>query len=89
MSSNVGSAKKDKLVGDLVVNIALGLLVLLWTIPTIGLLVSSFRDQFDIATTGWWTIFPHREWVTIETIDPPEVERDQPIEVKGVDGFLC
>ncbi|MCB9100591.1 MAG: carbohydrate ABC transporter permease [Anaerolineales bacterium] len=84
MSSNVGSAKKDKLVGDLIVNVALGLLVLLWTIPTIGLLVSSFRDQFDIATTGWWSIFPHREWVTTETIDPPEVERDQPIEVKGV-----
>jgi alpha-glucoside transport system permease protein len=29
-------------------------LVLLWSIPTIALLVSSFRDPVDIASSGWW-----------------------------------
>jgi alpha-glucoside transport system permease protein len=48
------------------------LLVLLWTIPTIGLFISSFRDRLDIQTSGWWTVFPHREWVTVATIDPRE-----------------
>lgn len=32
-------------------------IAVLWTIPTFGLLVSSFRPADLIATTGWWTIF--------------------------------
>jgi len=30
-------------------------LVILWTVPTLGLLVSSFRPRIDIERTGWWT----------------------------------
>ncbi|MGP7959427.1 carbohydrate ABC transporter permease [Sanguibacter sp. A247] len=29
----------------------------LWTVPTIGLLVTSFRPEADINATGWWTAF--------------------------------
>ena len=32
-------------------------LCILWFIPTLGLLVSSFRPISKIATTGWWTAF--------------------------------
>lgn len=30
-------------------------LVALWTIPTLGLLISSVRDKDQLAQTGWWT----------------------------------
>jgi alpha-glucoside transport system permease protein len=36
-------------------NVAVILLTLIWIVPTLGLLVSSFRNFSDIATTGWWT----------------------------------
>jgi alpha-glucoside transport system permease protein len=29
----------------------------LWTIPTIGLLISSIRPEVQVKTTGWWTWF--------------------------------
>ena len=37
------------------VKASLLLVCLLWTVPTLGLLISSFRDRTDIDTTGWWT----------------------------------
>jgi alpha-glucoside transport system permease protein len=37
-----------------VVNISVVLLVIIWLIPTVGLLVSSFRDRDQISATGWW-----------------------------------
>ena len=37
-----------------VVGIIVFLLVALWTIPTLGLLVTSFRTKDQIATSGWW-----------------------------------
>jgi len=42
-------------VGELLARISLLLIVILWSIPTFGLLVSSFRTRDAIATTGWWT----------------------------------
>lgn len=35
------------------------MLVFLWTIPTFGLLVSSFRPEKAVKTTGWWSIIVH------------------------------
>jgi len=32
-------------------------IVILWTIPTLGLFVNSFRGKEDAATTGWWNFF--------------------------------
>ncbi|MFZ4892826.1 carbohydrate ABC transporter permease [Plantibacter sp. Mn2098] len=37
--------------------IAAIIIAVVWTIPTFGLFVSSFRPEQQIKTTGWWTIF--------------------------------
>jgi len=39
------------------VRISLLIIVSLWMIPTLGLLVSSFRRAVDVNATGWWTSF--------------------------------
>ena len=37
----------------------------LWTIPTIGLFISSFRPEEEVKTSGWWTWFSNPS-VTLE-----------------------
>lgn len=41
----------------LIVRIVVAALVLLWLIPTLGLLITSLRTQGAIDTSGWWTVF--------------------------------
>lgn len=43
-----------KIIGQVLVNLALLVLVLIWTIPTLGLFVSSFRPRDEVLSTGWW-----------------------------------
>jgi alpha-glucoside transport system permease protein len=76
---------KSKNVNSFLINGTLALICLMWTIPTLGLLISSFRDRLDINTSGWWTIFPHKDWVEIQKITPgPEVDRTQPMTLEGI-----
>ena len=43
---------KSKFFSSLLLNGTLAVICLLWTIPTLGLLISSFRDRNDISSTG-------------------------------------
>ncbi len=38
-------------------SLAAVILAVLWTLPTLGLLISSVRPQRDTRTSGWWTWF--------------------------------
>ncbi len=39
------------------IHIVLGLIGLIWLLPSIGLLITSFRPSSDMRATGWWTVF--------------------------------
>lgn len=87
MAAKVAGAKKNQWVSDLIVNGSLALICLLWTIPTVGLLVSSFRTREDIQSSGWWLIFPHREWqVTEEFVPDDGQDRQGVMNYGGVSG---
>ncbi len=73
----MGSLQRQRRFGSLVVNGALLLIVLFWTVPTIGLFVSSFRSREAIQSSGWWNILPHRAFEIVgEPLDPDELGLD-------------
>ena len=79
------SKSGKKRFGGFWVNGGLIIICLLWTIPTLGLLISSFRDRGDINRTGWWTVLPHQDWVATEQIKPAaDVDRSGPMTLAGV-----
>ena len=80
------SARSQKTFSTILVNGILAVIVFLWLIPVIGILVSSFLERFDIQTTSWWSVLPHREWVQTKTINPREIGLDTngPMTVEGV-----
>jgi alpha-glucoside transport system permease protein len=40
-------------------SLLVAVLTIVWTIPTLGLLVTSLRPAGDVSTSGWWTFFLH------------------------------
>jgi len=79
-SRGARSAKRQQLIGKIIVNVILAIICLIWTIPTLGLLVSSFRSPADISSSGWWTVLPHQEYVTSGTFQlSKEIDLRQPI----------
>lgn len=60
-SPNTGKSK-------LVSTVILAVLSFLWLVPTVALLITSFREKTQAQVTGWWTIFTNwggQEWTTI------------------------
>jgi alpha-glucoside transport system permease protein len=45
--------------GGWFVRITILVVVVIWLIPTLGVLITSFRPEANVDSTGWWTIFPH------------------------------
>lgn len=58
----MGSAKRQSLIGKIVVYGALIIICIVWSVPTIGTLVTSFRPADDAKATGWWTVINDPEF---------------------------
>jgi alpha-glucoside transport system permease protein len=56
-TDTAASAPRPRRNGVLVVRLVVLLLCLIWLVPTVGLLVSSFRDKEAVDSSGWWTVF--------------------------------
>jgi alpha-glucoside transport system permease protein len=49
--------RSNNLWGYLLTRASLLIVCLAWSVPTLGLLITSFRPASEITTTGWWTVF--------------------------------
>jgi alpha-glucoside transport system permease protein len=62
------------------VRIIVVVIVLLWLVPTAGLLITSFRPEEAVESTGWWTAFAH-------LFDPAEWTLDNYSQALDAEGF--
>ena len=53
------TAWRPAFIRSLPLRLSVFVICLLWTIPTLGLLVTSVRDPLLITTSGWWTALLH------------------------------
>jgi alpha-glucoside transport system permease protein len=58
--------KNPRRPGRLLLHLAVLALMAIWAVPTVGLLVSSFRPQSVLSTSGWWTAFAPPYHFTLE-----------------------
>ncbi|GLS92379.1 alpha-glucoside transport system permease protein AglG [Psychromonas marina] len=56
----------------IVVHLSVLFLVILWTFPTAGLLISSFRDKDQLAVSGWWQSLSSSEQNIIGRTSAPD-----------------
>jgi alpha-glucoside transport system permease protein len=59
------------------VRITIVVIVILWTIPTLGVLITSFRPEDAVNASGWWTVFAHPFGATEWTFENYRVALDQ------------
>ncbi|MGO9412528.1 MAG: carbohydrate ABC transporter permease, partial [Spirochaetia bacterium] len=53
---NIPMERQPMTAGRIIRSVVIFLIAVAWLVPTVGLLVTSFRPQSDIAASGWWQI---------------------------------
>ncbi|MCD7059187.1 carbohydrate ABC transporter permease [Pelagibacterium xiamenense] len=63
--------------GKIVAQLALLLLVVVWTVPTAGLLISSVRDKDQLTTSGWWESLVMSEANEAASLPPADTQVEE------------
>ncbi len=58
-----------RLTQNIWVRLTVAAIALIWTLPTAGIFISSFREPSAIRSSGWWTVFQHPFDFTQWTLD--------------------
>ncbi|WP_334551729.1 carbohydrate ABC transporter permease [Vibrio scophthalmi] len=56
------------------VHLSVLVIVILWTLPTAGLFISSFRDKDQLALSGWWTSLTASEQNLVDRTGDPDTQ---------------
>lgn len=57
MASYKASIRRKKAVSQIIVHAVLIALIIIWSLPTIGVLITSIRPADEVSRTGWWRVF--------------------------------
>lgn len=49
------------------IDIFMGVVMIIWLLPTIGLFLQSLRTGADIGQSGWWTVFRNPQMLTLDS----------------------
>jgi alpha-glucoside transport system permease protein len=49
------SGRRGPRLGRVGLHVTIGILLFVWLLPTLGMLVNSFRPAADVSRSGWWT----------------------------------
>ncbi len=85
MAQASGKSAGKSFFGRFGVHIAVLMFVAIWTIPTLGILVSSLRDKDQIIASGWWSSFSSSTQTEAGRLPGPEtqVEKDGRFVIEG------
>jgi len=69
VQSRTDTWKINHLGSWIMIRVSLLLICLIWSVPTLGLLISSIRPASEISTTGWWTVLLEPSRLTNLTLE--------------------
>jgi alpha-glucoside transport system permease protein len=77
MAQASGKSAGKSFFGKFGVHIAVLIFVAIWTIPTLGILVSSLRDKDQIIASGWWSSFSSSTQTEAGRLPGPETQAEK------------
>ena len=79
MAAKSKGLSEQKKSSSFLTHLVLIIICLIWFVPVFGVFVTSFRNSTNVFNSGWWAVFPHREWM-----ETAEVKIGDDVDVNSV-----